>query len=495
MTSSASLSAPPKLRPYAVIVAIFMIIELTGIFEITMYYVAIPTLMGAFKMDAAGVSWGVTVFLLVGAGTAAISGRLGDIYGRKKILIGLMIISAVGSVISVVFGNYEGILVGRALQGTSAALFPLLAGIAREVVPAPRVPVLIGVTTGVSLIGGSLAALVAGVLIQAGSWHTMFVASAILAVVALLCALGLPKSVVAPGAHGRLDILGGVLLAPAVAAILFGVSSARTPGQGALAAVLIVAGAVVFAFWIVWELRIKNPMFNLRLFKQRSLVFVLIATAFAGIGVISAGGLLSPILQQSPTTLPVGVGLTPTQYGLYSLIGGVIGFILSPIGGRISARFGAKVTLSIGFIVDIIGFGGYLISVHSLPLSVVSVVVMGLGMALIFVGVPNVIVEIVAASDTSEAIGIIFSVGRTLFGAVGTAIVGILLASSTVPKTTAPTLAAWNTTVVYTIVACALGLIATLMIRKAKPMDQRGKVVEAVAEAQENEPTQPAVAH
>jgi MFS family permease len=370
-------------------------------------------------------------------------------------------------------------------------LFPLLAGIAREVVPAPRVPVLIGLTTGVSLIGGSLAALVAGILIQSGSWHSMFIASAILAVVALLCALALPKSVVAPGSHGRLDILGGVLMAPAVAAILYGVSSAQPAGASPLAIGLIVGGVVVLAFWIVWELRIENPMFNLRLFKQRSLVFVLIATAFAGIGIIAAGGLLSPILQQSPTTLPVGVGLTPTQYGLYSLIGGVIGFVLSPVGGRISARFGAKVTLSIGFIVGIIGFAGYIVSVHSLVLSIVSVVVMGLAMALIFVGVPNVIVEIVAASDTSEAIGIIFSVGRTLFGAVGTAIVGILLASSTVPKTTAPTLVAWNTTVLYTIVACALGLIATVMIRKVKPMDQRGKVVEAVAEVHEDQPARP----
>jgi hypothetical protein len=98
-------------------------------------------------------------------------------------------------------------------------------------------------------------------------------------------------------------------------------------------------------------------------------------------------------------------------------------------------------------------------------------------------------VEIVDARDTSEAIGIIFSVGRTLFAAIGTAIVGILLASSTVPKTTAPTLVAWDTTTGYVIAASLLGLLATAFILKTKPMADRGEVVEAVAEERADEAT------
>ncbi len=495
MTSSAPSAVPVKLRPYAVIVLIFLLIEVTGVFEQTMIYVAIPTLMGVFKMDAAGISWAITVFLLVGAGTAAISGRLGDIYGRKKVLIALMIISAVGSFISVIFGNYEGILIGRALQGTSAALFPLLVGIAREVVPAPRVPVLISLTTGVSIIGGSVAALVAGIILDQSSWHVMFIASGILAIVAIFAGLGLPKSVVVPSNQGRLDILGGVLLAPAVAAILFGVNSSRSQGASAFVVTLIIGGAVLFAFWIVWELRIKNPMFNLRLFKQRSLVLTLAATAFVALGLFAAGGLLSPILQQSPTTLPVGLGLTPTQSGLYGLISGVIGFGLSPVGGRVAAKFGAKVTLAAGCAIGIIGFIGFIFAVHNLPLAIVAIVITGLGTAFVLVGLPNVIVEIVDAKDTSEAVGMIYSVGRTLFAAVGTAIVGIILASSTVPKTTAPTMASWTGAIIFVIVAAALALVATLMITKVKPMDERGAVIEAVAEAESEEAATPIAAH
>ena len=194
MTTSLEVS-PPRVRPFGLIVAIFMVIELTPIFEVTMMYAAIPTLMGAFHADAATISWVVTIFLLVGAGTAAISGRLGDIYGRKRILIILMVVSAVGSIISVVAGNLEGILVGRAFQGTSAGLFPLLIGLAREVAPARKVPLLISLTSGIGLIGGSVGALAAGILLQTSGWHSMFVVSAILAILAILVALILPKSV------------------------------------------------------------------------------------------------------------------------------------------------------------------------------------------------------------------------------------------------------------------------------------------------------------
>ena len=116
-----------------------------------------------------------------------------------------------------------------------------------------------------------------------------------------------------------------------------------------------------------------------------------------------------------------------------------------------------------------------------------AVVLTGIGAALIIVGIPNVIVEIVPAHDTSEAVGIIYSVGRHAFAAIGTSIVGILLSSSMVPGTTAPTLSAWNLTTVFVIVMAILGLIATAMIAKAKPMAERGTVVEAIVEGQEDE--------
>lgn len=472
-------------RPFALIIAVFMIIELTPIFEVTMMYVAIPTLMVAFQADASAISWVVTIFLLVGAGTAAIAGRLGDIYGRKKILIILMLISAVGPIISVFMGNLEGVLIGRALQGTSAGLFPLLIGVAREVAPPSRVSVLISLTSGIGLIGGSIGGVAAGILLAAGGWRSLFIASAILAVVAILVALALPKSVGTVTERGRLDVLGGILMAPAIAAILYGFTTSRTQGASPLVVVLIVIGVLLFTFWIIWELRIKKPMFNLRLFRERSLVLALVVTAFVSLGILAAPGLLTPILQQSPENLPVGLGLTPTQAGLYGLISGAIAFALSPVAGRIAGRFGGKVIVAGGAALGILGYSGFFFSTHNLPLSIVAVVIGSVGTVLLTISIPIVIVENVSARDTSEAVGLIFTVGRTLFSAIGTAIIGVVLASATVPGTTAPTISSWNAGIIFIVVTGAAAFAATMAIKKSTPMNQRGAIIEAVQSEQE----------
>jgi MFS family permease len=478
MTSSSPSPRTTNVRPYAAIVAIFILIEATGIFEQVMVYTAIPTLMGVFKLDVAGISWAITVFLLVGTATAPISGRLGDIYGRRKVLLILMSVSVLGSVVSVASGTFEGILLGRGLQGTSAALFPLLVGIAREVVPAPRVPVLVAITTGTAALAGSLAALAAGVLLDLGDWRIMFLASGVLAVIALVAAVGLPRSVLVPVDSRRFDVLGAVLLAPAVAAILFGVNTARDDGFTPAVLAYIIGGVVLIAFWIVWELRVSDPMFNLRLFRQRALTLTLVATGLIGLGTFSAAALLQPILMQSPTTLPVGLGLTPTVAGLYGLIVGALGFALSPLGGRVASRYGAKITLLAGIVLAVVGFGGFVVAVHDLPLAIAATVFTGVGTSFILVGLPNLIVETVPPQNTGEAIGIVYQVGRTLFSAVGTAIAGFILASSVVPKTTAPTLTAWHSVLVFTVVTALLALAVALLVRKVRPMEQRGDAIE-----------------
>jgi MFS family permease len=482
MTSSSPSRAPSTTRPYAVIAVIFILIEATGIFEQVMAYTAIPTLMRVFKMDAAGVSWVVTVFLLVGAGTAAISGRLADIYGRKKVLLILMVLSTIGSIVSVAFGTFAGLIVGRGLQGTSAALFPILVGIAREVVPAPRVPVLVSIITGTAALAGAAASLIAGVLLDHGSWRIMFLCSGALAVVALLASFGLPRAIVVPIPRTRLDVLGAILLAPAVASILYGVNTAREDRWTTEVISYIVVGVALIAFWIVWELRVENPMFNLRLFRQSAISLALATTGLIGLGVFAASALLSPILMQSPKILPIGLGLTATHAGLYGLIAGGVGFAMSPVGGALASRYGAKFALVIGIVIAVIGFAGFAISVHNLTLAVLSSVVGGLGTSFILVGLPNMIVEAVPAQNTGEAVGMVYQVGRTLFTAVGTTVTGIILTSSVVPGTKASTLTAWHRGIGFMAATGLLALGLALFIRKAKPMSDRGNVIEAEEE-------------
>jgi MFS family permease len=461
-------------KRYITIALIFILIEATGIFEQVMMYTAVPTFMRVFSVNTETVSWAITIFLLVGTAIAPLSGRLGDAYGRRNLLVVLLCLSVVGSVISVTSGSFAGILVGRGLQGTSGALFPLLVGIAREVVPPRRVAVLVSLTTGTASLAGALAGLVAGHLLDAGDWRLIFLCSGGLGVLALLSAFGLPRVVVARVKQGRFDILGAVLLAPGVASLLYGVQTGSSDGLTPAVAAYLIAGIAVLAFWVFWELRTRDPIFHLRMFRDRSLVLVLATTGLIGLGVFGSIALIQPILMQSPRLLPVGLGLTPGTAGNYGIAVGVVGFLLSPLGGRIASKYGAKTTLLIGIVLAVIGLGGFAVAVHNLPLAIIATFFTGLGTSFILVGLPNMIVEAVPPQNTGEAVGIVYEVGRTLFGAVGTAITGVILSSSVVPKTTAPTLTAWHAIIGFVAITAILAFAIALFVRRAIPMDQRG---------------------
>lgn len=462
-------------RPYIFLLLAFILIEATGAFEQVMIYAAIPFLMGHFHMDAAALSWTVTLFLLVGAGTAAISSRLADLYGRKRVLLALMTISAVGSFVSFAFANYEAILVGRALQGTSAALFPILIAVAREVLPPPRVPVAVAMVTGTAIIAGALGTFVGGIIIDGGTWRYMFLATGLLAVASIVVAvMVLPQAVAAPRDGARIDWVGGALLAPAVASILYGVTRSKDDGWGdGLVLTFILAGLAVAVFWALYELRVTSPMFNLRLFRRRALVLCLLATAFVAVGSMAAGSLLIPILMQSPKLLPIGLGLSATAAGAYGLIGAGAGFGLSPAAGRLAGKYGARVTLATGIIVSIVGFAMLMVVFGNLPLVVVASTITAIGGCFVLAGLPNVIVEAVPAHNTGEAIGLVYSVSRTIFVAVGTSVASLLLVSSVVPKTTAPTEDAWRLSIGFVVVTLVAALVVTLLMRTSKPMDER----------------------
>ncbi|MFJ4833778.1 MFS transporter [Streptomyces sp. NPDC088747] len=360
-----------------------------------------------------------------------------------------MAISALGSLISFAFASYEAILVGRALQGTSAALFPILIAVAREVLPPPRVPVAVAVVTGTAIISGALGTFVGGIIIDGGTWRYMFLATAVLAVASIAVAVLVPpRSVTSPRDGARIDWLGGALLAPAVASILYGVTRSKEDGwSDGLVLGYIVAGVAVAVFWAVFELRVASPMFNLRLFRSRALVLCLLVTAFVAVGSMAAGSLLIPILMQSPRLLPVGLGLSATAAGAYGLIGAGAGFALSPSAGRLAGKHGARVTLAAGIIVSIVDFVMLMFVFGNLPLVIVASTITAIGGCFVLAGLPNVIVEAVPAHLTGEAIGLVYSVSRTIFVAVGTSVVSLILVSSVVPKTRAPTDDAWRLSV------------------------------------------------
>ena len=129
--------SPPSLSPIRlrVILAVLVITEINSAFEVGMMYGILGTLVREFR-DPVGVGWLITGFLLVGAASAALCSRLGDLYGRRRLVLVMLCFAASGSLVSALTDSLGGLIAGRALQGVAAALLPLCIGLARELFPA-----------------------------------------------------------------------------------------------------------------------------------------------------------------------------------------------------------------------------------------------------------------------------------------------------------------------------------------------------------------------
>ncbi|MFT4234111.1 MAG: MFS transporter, partial [Microbacterium sp.] len=337
-------------RPFAYILTVIILAAVTSSFESTMMYTALPSLEEDFGVGISTASWVLTGFLLVGAASAAISGRLGDVFGRKRVLIILLLASIIGSVVSLVAPTIGGVIIGRALQGLAGGIMPLAFGIVREHVTSKNLSVAIAVTAGAAMLAGAAGNLIAGYIVQFAGWHWIFVVSGLLTLVTAVLAFWLPASI-REGSRDKIDLVGGVLFAPGLALVLFGVNASTGLGWASpIVWSVIGLGAVILVFWGIWEARRKAPMVNVRYFAQRNLGVTFLITALCGFGVGGAG-YLGQLIMQYPREAPVGFGIDPGPAGLTSFSIGIIGFLLSPLAGRIARGGRARVSFAVSAVV------------------------------------------------------------------------------------------------------------------------------------------------
>ncbi|RAX48048.1 MFS transporter [Arthrobacter sp. AQ5-05] len=456
---------------YAKIIAVLLVAEFVGTFESAMIFIALPSLMHDFQADAAAVGWAVTAFLLVAAASAAICGRLGDIYGRKKLLVIVLLISVVGSIVSFSFGSLEGVIIGRALQGAAGATLPLCLGLARESLPKAKVPGVIALIAGSSFLAGAGGNLIAGILLEVGNWQALFLVSGTMGIIAAALVLFLLKnSHVSHGTNQRIDYIGGVLFAPAIALVLYGLTNSTAWGlfSGRTLA-FVFGGLAVAALWCWWELRVTNPMINLRLMRSNKMALTQMCTAVLGIGPLVAVGVLTPIILLSPGTDPVGLGVSPSVGGMIIFSAAALCFIGSPFSGRVAAAVGARRALLTGIVISLVGYAVMFWAQHNVITFVIATYVISIGTMFAYTAFPNLVAEAVPVENTSEGMGI-NTVTRTIFMAVGTTVITMALASSTVADSTVPTGSSFLLAYIIIASTCVVSFFLALRI-KDEPAD------------------------
>lgn len=459
--------SPADNRRWLLILAVLVFAEVNSSFEVGMMYGALATLMREFG-DPVGVGWLITAFLLVGAVSAGLSSRLGDLYGRRRLLILTLMFALAGSLIGAFATSLPWLIAGRAVQGMSAALLPLTIGLVREHLPKARVPVGIGWVAAMASFTAGAGILLGGWLVDHAGWRWIFwfsvgqTALSIVAVAALL-----PPSV-RQAAVGRLDLLGGVLFAPGVALLLWAVT--RMKGSGPADPVtlgLIATGLLASAAWVRHEWRHPQPMIDVRRFAERQVGLAMGLMALFGLGTAQLM-LVILLLAQQPAWTGIGLGLTATLAATIKVPASLAGLFGAPWSGHVAARHGARRAALVGSVVICAGWVGVLLQHDAVWLLVAEAFLITLGGSILYAAIPNLIVEVAPADRTSEINGMSHVV-RTVGTAIGTQLATLLLASSTVNDAalgsgTHPSPAAYGLTFAFVILCAGTGVLLAMAL-------------------------------
>ncbi|QOT73932.1 MFS transporter [Sphingobium fuliginis] len=481
MSQSEVAKPARRAMPTWAILTTLLTAEFTSAFELTMIYSGMKTFITIFG-DPVGVGWLITVYLLVGSGSAAICGRLGDIYGRKRVLMIVLALAFVGSVVSALSHTLLAVLAGRTLQGFAGAILPLCYGLMRESLPEDRVPFGVGILAASVTVAAAAGVIVGGVLIDHFPWNAIFITSATMALVGLiLCAIVLPRSQPQPRT-GPLDLKGGALFIPPLFMILIGITFLNRYGLGLSSPSLwlLVGGIGLLMVWIRHELRTENPLIDLRLLGNRNVALATLAMCAYAMGPQQSQ--MSFLLMQQSSRTGVGLDLSGTLTGLVTLPGMLAGVFFAPWLAKVCVRVGSKKILIWAGIILLGAVGMIFPSILGLgPAGLfIQFLLQGMGSVALFASAPNVVVAEVPASKTSGATGLL-QVNRSVAQAVGSQTVISLLATSTVhdPLTGAgpfPSFTAYLLTASVLLIVASGTLICGMLLRSREQRVSVGAV-------------------
>ena len=429
------------------------ILTLAGIafaLQQTMVIPALPTLQRDLHTTTTWVTWVLTVFLLVASVSTPILGKLGDQYGKERLLVISLALFLVGSIGAAAAWNIWALIGWRAVQGAGAAVFPLSYGIIRDEFPREKVGVAIGLVSAVFGIGGGFGIVLSGVIVDNVSWRWLFIVGAVgIGAALVLVHRFIPESPIKT--PSRVDYIGATLMSGGLIAMLvaltegetWGWTSGRTLGLAAAAVVLLVA-------WGMAELRVDEPMVDMRMLARREILFTNITAMISGFAMFGTF-VLVPNFVEIPHGLTAsvqrmvhfGFDASVTKAGLYLLPSSFALLFAGPLAGLMGRRVGSKWPLAIGMALVAVA-AAWLAASHSHPWQLLAAMpILGAGVGFAFAAMATLITEAVRASETGVATGM-NTVMRTVGGVVGGQMGAALLTAYTVGNTKLPSVTGYE---------------------------------------------------
>ncbi|MBF8193062.1 MFS transporter [Nonomuraea sp. K274] len=417
----------------------------------------LPRLLHATAADA---SWVITITLLVGAVATPVVGKLGDLYGKRQMMIVCSLPLVAGSVVCALSGSLIPMIAGRGLQGLGVGMIPLGVSALRDLLPPQRVGPAIALMSSSMGIGGALGLPISAAVAEYADWRMLFWGSAGLSLlVGLLIWLLVPPT--PPRAAGRLDLVGAIGLGAALVSLLLSVSKGADWGWGSGSTLgLLGAALVIVLLWAFWELRVRDPLVDLRVTARPQVLFTNLASILVGFSMYAQSLVVMQILQL-PEATGYGLGQSMLAAGLWMAPSGLMMMAVSSLGARLSAARGPKTSLFAGALVIALGYGAALgLMGWSWGLMIASSIgSMGVGLA--YGAMPALIMGAVPQSETASA-NSFNTLMRSIGTSVSAAVVGVVLAQMTVTMG-GRTLPAESGFRVALLIGCGVALLAALV--------------------------------
>ena len=452
------------------VIGALWIAEVTGSFETAMILAALKKLIEDFG-NPAMVGWLITGYLIVGAAIAAIVGRLGDLFGRRQVLVVVLVIGAIGSLISALSTNFPMLLAGRLMQGVTGAILPLCIGLVHENAGKDRAPMAIGLMISGASIGTAAGLVVGGMIVDHYSWHGVFFASAGLCAASALAIGGLLPRSPRQGATEPVDWLSGLAFAPGVALVLVYFSMGKDWGWASpLPLAALGAGALLTLWWWRASLASPNPLIAVRSFSDRTIAIGGAVTALVAMSTLQITVFFS-LLMQAPAWTLAGLGFTATLAGVAKLPSNLSSVFAGPLGGWLAARGGGRFALIAGGVVTVAGWLlWFVMDIDSFAKVVVQLIVISFGTTMLFSVAPTIIAQASPPERISEISGLL-TVIRQLFMGIGAQMVTTVLAADIVRRgdESYPSPFAYDITVAVIAALCTAAVLTALALPRQHP--------------------------
>ena len=419
---------------------------------------ALPRIQASLGTSADGAAWISTAYLLSACVLTPVIGRLGELAGKRRMMLVSLAAFAAGTLVCAVAGSLGELIAGRVIQGAAGGIYPLAFAIIRDRLPRERVPWGIGLVSSLLGIGGGLGLVLPGPVMARLSYQWLFwLALVVIAAAALLAARYIPADGPAE-ARAAVPWRSCLLMAAGLSAVLIAVSESAAWHWGSIRTLgLLLLGAAVLLGWGRSEARSSAPLVDMSLMRLRGVWPANAAATLTGVGMY-ASFLIIPELVQAPARLGYGFGASVTGAGLFMFPTAAAQLLLGPASGLLNRRFSPRAQLIAGQLSCAAGFAG-LAMWHGAAWQVYLVTsVLGVGFWLCLVALPNQIVAAVPAASTGSATAV-NTVVRNAGGAFGAQLAAAIIVSSAQARSGVPAVSGYVGALILCAAATAVGAL------------------------------------